>query len=267
MQISSEKISAEYLEINSCNVQHLTGKNYRMLRPEGRVDYHILYIISGACHVIEGGEDAAVGAGGMVLYLPHERQEYCYRAEEDTTVVFVHFSGTGVPSLLASCGFTERVTYLSDSGRLSRVLYDMVEEVQLKKPFFALNAATRFVEFLSLGAREVAYRTRAVSSAARRGIDSVLRQMHRQFEKNYTVAELAEMVHLSEGRFAHLFKECTGMSPKRYLLQLKVDAACHLLATTTMSVSEVAEEVGIDDVNYFSRLIKKYTGYSPRKQR
>ena len=47
LQMTSEKISDEYLEINSCNVQHLTGKNYRMLRPEGRVDYHILYIAEG----------------------------------------------------------------------------------------------------------------------------------------------------------------------------------------------------------------------------
>ena len=59
----------------------------------------------------------------------------------------------------------------------------------------------------------------------------------------------------------------TGTSPKRYVLGLRVSAALDLLATTDLTVSQVATAVGVGDVNYFSRLIKKHTGRSPRDSR
>jgi len=75
------------------------------------------------------------------------------------------------------------------------------------------------------------------------------------------------MCHLSEGRFAHVFKESTGMSPKQYMLHIKTELACRLLATTDLSVGEVAREVGIEDPNYFCRLMKKQTGHTPKALR
>ena len=99
------------------------------------------------------------------------------------------------------------------------------------------------------------------------GVAEVLRHMHRHYDEDHDVAFYAAMCHLSEGRFAHAFKEATGTSPKRYVLELRVRAALDLLFTTDLTVSQVAAAVGVGDVNYFSRLIKKHTGKSPRDSR
>jgi two-component system response regulator YesN len=44
---------------------------------------------------------------------------------------------------------------------------------------------------------------------------------------------------------------------------VRIKQAKHLLSTTSLTVREVAFAVGYDDPNYFSRLFKEYTGYSP----
>ena len=122
MQISSERRSDRFFEINSCNIQHLTGREYHMLRANGRVDYHILYIMQGRCHVIENGIRQEVGAGHIVLYRPGERQEYLFAASDDTVSAYLHFSGTACEEILTSLGiFTGRAVLVGVTKRLERL--------------------------------------------------------------------------------------------------------------------------------------------------
>jgi YesN/AraC family two-component response regulator len=44
---------------------------------------------------------------------------------------------------------------------------------------------------------------------------------------------------------------------------MRIDRAKELLATTDMSIREIAEAVGYADQNYFSRMFRKFTGLSP----
>ena len=268
MQISSDKVSGRFLEINNCKVQHLGEHDYRMVRPAGRQDYYMLYILRGACRIFENGTVRVASAGDLVFYRPHERQEYAFLGSDRSVTAFVHFSGTAVEELLGAYGiFAERVIRVGGSKRPERLFRDMVDEFCLKKPHWQQSAAALLQQFFAAVARAVAYRETAVSPTLEHSMDEVLRVMHRRYAENHDVAYYAAMCHLSVGRFAHVFKESTGTSPKHYLLQIRIDAALDLLANTGLNVAQVAEAVGIPDVNYFSRLMKKYTGRSPREQR
>ena len=59
MRKSSEYKSTEPLHVNSCDCQHLFGKNVGSFREKGRVDYHIIYIIEGTLFLREKGEEIA----------------------------------------------------------------------------------------------------------------------------------------------------------------------------------------------------------------
>jgi AraC-type DNA-binding domain-containing proteins len=86
-------------------------------------------------------------------------------------------------------------------------------------------------------------------------------------ESNYTddidISTLAELVHLSEYRFCHLFKESIGISPLNYINEVRLKKAHHLLEQKELTVSEVSIVVGFQDYNNFGRLFKKYYGYTP----
>ena len=267
MQQSSEKISSKYLEINNCNIQHLSGREYYMLRENGRVDYYILYIVEGMCYLFENGEKIAVPAGNIVLYRPSERQEYLFGGEEKTVSAFVHFSGTAAEAVLADAKLGGRVMALGGAAEPLRLFRAMVEEWGMKKPCYESAAVALFLQFLSAVGRQQVYLQNGISPARQHSMDKVLRHMHTHYIENHTVAFYAAMCHQSEGRFAHAFKESTGTSPKHYMLGVKMDAAAQLLATTTLSVAEIARAVGIEDENYVSRLFKRFTGKAPRTQR
>jgi two-component system response regulator YesN len=54
-----------------------------------------------------------------------------------------------------------------------------------------------------------------------------------------------------------------GCSIIDYTLSLRINRAKNMLAAGTHTLSQIAERVGFEDYNYFSRVFKKRTGYTP----
>lgn len=82
---------------------------------------------------------------------------------------------------------------------------------------------------------------------------------------NISCTELARLCGISYNYLQRLFTEKYGLPPKKYVIQLKINYACNLLTTTDLSVTEVAEEVGFNDIYFFSRQFKEYIGMSPKE--
>jgi AraC-like DNA-binding protein len=77
------------------------------------------------------------------------------------------------------------------------------------------------------------------------------------------VAELARAVNMSPSRFAHVFKEATGVSPHRFRKQLRLERAKFLLDEENWSVTAVATEVGYTNVSHFISEFKRIFGRTP----
>lgn len=82
-----------------------------------------------------------------------------------------------------------------------------------------------------------------------------------------TLKELAEISNVSVSYLAVRFKKEVGRPVVDYINEKRVFAALRYLATTDLTIAEVAEYVGINDENYFSRLFKKYQGRTPKQYR
>ena len=78
-----------------------------------------------------------------------------------------------------------------------------------------------------------------------------------------TTAELAEKVKLGRRDLLRLCKETTGMPPSRYIEQTKLDRAKTLLATSTLSMKQIAYEVGYSTASHFSTRFGQFTGLTP----
>lgn len=75
---------------------------------------------------------------------------------------------------------------------------------------------------------------------------------------------LAEKAMISEVYFRKIFKENYGISPKQYILDLRIAQAKNMLASDRIvSVSTVAEKCGFSNVYQFSTAFKKSTGHTP----
>ncbi|RDU24607.1 AraC family transcriptional regulator [Anaerosacchariphilus polymeriproducens] len=86
-------------------------------------------------------------------------------------------------------------------------------------------------------------------------------------EKNYSqvisLADAAKQAHMSKGYFCRMFKQCTGRSLTDYVNRLRIEKSVFLLNQGICNVTEAAMSVGFDDINYFSRVFKKYMKQSP----
>lgn len=78
-----------------------------------------------------------------------------------------------------------------------------------------------------------------------------------------SLGEFAQSVNLSVWRLCHIFKSDVGMPPIRYLRQLRMERAKHLLESSFLSVKEIAFQVGLNDESHFVRDFKSIYGYSP----
>lgn len=89
----------------------------------------------------------------------------------------------------------------------------------------------------------------------------------KNFNRDLTVEQLADRVHLSPGYFSHKFKESMGIPPIEYQYQLRITRARELLTTTDMPVQEVAYEVGFHNVQNFLAKFRSTVGMTPGQYR
>src|SRR5690242_2696250 len=86
-------------------------------------------------------------------------------------------------------------------------------------------------------------------------------------EITWRVRDLAALVHLSPSRFAHLFRQSTGVPPGQYLQTLRMTRAGQLLARTSLPVNEVMRLVGCPDPSHFARNFRRHFGEGPSEYR
>ncbi len=94
-------------------------------------------------------------------------------------------------------------------------------------------------------------------------VKKALAYMRAHVQRRPSLAQLAAHAGVSVSHFSFLFKTSLGIAPIDYFIDLKMQYACHLLETTSLTVKEVAFALDYDDPYYFSRLFRKVIGLSP----
>jgi len=82
-------------------------------------------------------------------------------------------------------------------------------------------------------------------------------------EHDFTVADLARQVYLSETHFRRLFHEVFGTSPVQFVRKRRIERACSLLRRTTLPIKQIAADCGFAEEAFFSRVFHKATGKPP----
>ncbi len=245
--------SEEYFHINSCGMQNNHKNHFTILRREGRVDFHILYIVKGGLTAVYAGKEASLLPGNFILYPPGMLQRYTFPGEVETVTFWVHFTGRTVPEILDGLhlkgGVYAKRFYIEETR-----LRSIVEKFK-REGFEANGELLYFLHLLAQQNKE---------QPSVRGLDSLLPALlHMETLQKCTVAECAALCAMSESRFSHLFRQTMGVSPHQYFLKLRLEQARNYLRDSDLSVAQIAQLTGFEDALYFSRLFKKYYGVSP----
>ncbi|MBQ9614177.1 MAG: helix-turn-helix domain-containing protein [Lachnospiraceae bacterium] len=87
--------------------------------------------------------------------------------------------------------------------------------------------------------------------------------VHDHYTEDISRTEVAASLFLNPEYMAKIFKKETGISIKQYITDYRMEKAKGLLAAGDVRISEVAQQVGIDNFSYFSTLFRKATGLTP----
>ncbi|MCM3709167.1 helix-turn-helix domain-containing protein [Sporosarcina luteola] len=94
-------------------------------------------------------------------------------------------------------------------------------------------------------------------------INKAIRYIDEQYAAPLTLEEVANFVHRNSQYFSSIFKKQTGYSFTEYLQGKRIQEAQVLLKETTLTITEIAYQVGFTDPGYFSRVFKSQHGSSP----
>lgn len=81
--------------------------------------------------------------------------------------------------------------------------------------------------------------------------------------RQLSLDELAAHCALSKHYFARMFKDETGESPGRYMSRLRIEEACRMMTFGEYNITQIATQLGFQNVHYFSRVFKQWKGVTP----
>lgn len=98
-------------------------------------------------------------------------------------------------------------------------------------------------------------------------VRTIMKYVHSHLGERITLEDIGRETFFSPIYCDTLFKKETGHSIIDYVIEKRIDEAKRMLLEGSVPLSDIAEYLGFHDYNYFSRVFKKRSGYTPSAYR
>ncbi len=264
------KDKSKPLIVTSCGTYRLyTIPKLPTLRPRGRLDYQLIYVVSGKAHFHFNDKEEIVTAGHMVLYRPKEPQKYEYYLQDQTEVYWVHFTGGNVKNLIRSYGIedNQKIFYCGSSLEYQNHFRLMIEELQLCRDNYPEMLEMHLRQILITLHRQLKSDTKIENNMLAEEMDKAMLYLNKHYNEDISIEEFSSSLGMSTSWFIRNFKQYAGSTPMQYLLSIRIVNAENLLENTDYNLTEISRIIGYDNPLYFSRIFKKQKGLSPSEYR
>ncbi len=231
--------------------------------PEIRSHFLVVLVEQGTA-IVYSPQKTKLNPHDLFVMFPGEKVHY--KALTDWSIRWVGIYGNSVEALLAKCGITRKNPFCTVSRftELSDLLSSLLELSDDPYEASQFRCQSLLYEFFSLLLQNA--NTNAITAP----VETAKHIIKFNYNTDLTLTKLSARLNLNPTYFSRLFKEKTGLSPKQYILKIRIKRAKELLSNTQYTVKEISNSIGFSDSLYFSRLFKKYENFSPlayRQQR
>lgn len=158
-----------------------------------------------------------------------------------------------------------------DCHMITALMNNMVEEYEHKQPYHEENLQYFVTLILNIIARNVSDSTGKIATGPESEplINRMLLHIrqHINCPEKLRVYYLASHFNLSANYVGEYFRKFTGESLQHYITHYKIRLVQQRLAYSTLTVSQIADELGFTDESHLSRQFRKYEGISPTEYR
>lgn len=242
--------------------------NYTIDRPNGRLDYQLIYVQSGAVSFTIDAASFLARAGQVVIIRPHTAHSYQYEQDQFCAVSWLHCTGRCAEKLLLPLAMQPRpVITVGQSKRLTELFQTILSEMQRKDAEYIGISTALTMQLLYYTLRKRSTQAESLPRPHDDRIDMSISIMSKQYMRAWTCEELAASVNLSTSRYIHLFTQIYHISPLKFLNNIRMNMAQEFLGVHSLSISEVSRMCGFRNQQYFCRSFRKFTGVTPSQYR
>lgn len=144
-------------------------------------------------------------------------------------------------------------------GKLKDIMLAIEDEFTRKEQRYDQNIEA----YITLALNEFLRLEESKTAEDRSGIDYALNYFDEYFMTDINIDFIARGVGYCADHFRVLFKKKYGVSPKRYILNKRLNYARNLIETSDLPLNTIAESCGYDDYFQFNAIFKKTFGYPP----
>jgi len=160
---------------------------------------------------------------------------------------------------------SERMYTVASLNALADVIVHIISQ------YYGREAAQHVERNFSHEIRKPYEDQRYLEGAVDKHPDELIAQIQFWLKNNLTseltLQEIAAQFSLSYRTFTRRFRQATSQTPIEYWQQLRVQSAKELLASSNLSIQEVALEVGYNDQGHLTRVFKKVLSQTPSEYR
>ncbi len=253
------KTNAPFAIDKTGNTNYKKHKPFRVTRPRGIGS--IEYMVSGKGTVTENDRTFQVKAGDVFILHPGEYHDYSPDPDDPWHKVWVQISGFGVSDILRMYGLS-KVNHIPD--------FDISEDISKIREVIGHNTDTKIIdrhgpifmiELLQKLSDELKRRNTLEDQPTK--ISLIREFIENSPNGNITLDQLTEKFGISKNHIIRLFKKEYNITPNEYILSHRIALAQSLLKRTSLTMQEIATQLGFCDTSYFSEFFRKQTGMTP----
>ncbi len=148
----------------------------------------------------------------------------------------------------------------------------IASEIRTKKDGFESMVMMKMAELLLYSCRNYKDPRRIINyriaeSGKHKMVRDITAYIRGNFQNAVTLKDISEQFFISRGYISRIFKDVTGYTITEYTNIQKVKYAQELLENSRFNITKVSALAGFDNITYFEKVFKKYTGLSPMKYR
>ena len=151
-----------------------------------------------------------------------------------------------------------------DDGKILSLLYRIDQEAENKKAGHVELERCYLIELLVFTLRKIYTPAKVIHNEI---VAKIVDYANKNFSSEIALEKICGEMNYSLSYISRKFKEEIGMNFNKYVQRKRIEKACHLLAQTTKSVTEIAQETGYYDYKFFLKIFKENIKVSPREFR
>jgi AraC-like DNA-binding protein len=227
--------------------------------------YELLYVLEGRCRIETAAGTFMAQPHHLVLFHPYQWHEETLLSEVYALMCLrfpAEFAAEHRVPLPAQDELPP-VIALPPSEEFRVALDRIVAEYQRPDTYSPAMIGAYLFQFAVLLQRALRQRWSSAPSLARAQETGLRHLLEQHIASGAPIRDLARQVHMSESHFSHRVKALLGVSPRTYVRERRIARAMDLLASTPMSIEEIAALLGYDQPPSFFRAFKRVTGQTP----